>query len=55
MNKSVKSLIKQYFKQNEYKYNQNIKTLIESYFDLEKRIYTKYPDTYILDENMEND
>ena len=55
MNNFVKTLIEQYFRQNEYKYNQNIKTLIESYFDLEKRTYTKYPDTYILDENMEND
>lgn len=55
MNNFVKTLIEQYFRQNEYKYNENIKLLIESYFDLDKRTYTKYPDTYILDENMENE
>ena len=55
MNNFVKTLIEQYFRQTEYKYNENVKQLIESYFDLDKRTYTKYPDTYILDENMENE
>ena len=54
MNKYIKELIEFYFYQNNYHItNNNLKALIEMCFD--KSYFNNYPETYILDENMETD
>jgi len=53
MKKFVKQLIEEYITAN--KKPNYIKQLIEAYFDFDKALNSKYLDTYILDENMENE